>query len=123
MPTYEWDTGAPINVLRTGSHPRMFLYALNKLFYVYRGVGVNDTDRQHVVASKIFKVASLHCTEQYGSQKKESNTLGAAYPRVNLSGMDGLEHLTWAVYDGVYVPGNLLDLTYNCGDHSPLDLP
>ena len=45
------------------------------------------------------------------SQKKECNTLGAAYTRVNLSDVDGLEHLAWAVYDGVCVPGNPLDLT------------
>ena len=67
---------------------------------------VNDTDGQCVVAYKILMVASLHCTKQHGSQKKECNTLGAAYPRVNLSDVDGLEHLTWAVYDGVYVPGD-----------------
>ena len=110
IPTYQWDTGAPIDVLRTGSLPHMLLYALNELFYVYRGVGESDTDRQCTVVYKILKVASLHCTEQHSSQKKESNTLGAAYPRVNLSDTDGLEHLTWAVYDGVYMPGDPLDL-------------
>ena len=62
MLTYEWDMGTPIDVLRTGSHLRMLLYALNELFYMYRGVGVNDTDRQHVVAYEILKVVSLHCT-------------------------------------------------------------
>ena len=111
MLTYEWDTGALIDVRRTGSHLCMLLYVLNKLFHVYKGVGVNDVDRQHIVAYKILMVASLHCMERHGSQKKECNTLMAAYPRVNLSDMDGLEHLTWAVYDGVYVPGNPPALT------------
>ena len=50
MPTYEWDTGTPIDVLRTGSHPHMLLNMLNELFYMYRGVGQNDADGQHVVA-------------------------------------------------------------------------
>ena len=111
MLTYEWDTGAPIDVLRTGSHPCMLLYSLDELFYVYRGVGENDMDRQCVVAYEILKVASLYCMEWCGSQKKECNTLGAAYPRVNLSDMEGLEHLAWTVYDGVYMPGNPPDLT------------
>ena len=103
--------GVPIDVLRTGSHPCMLLYMLDELFYVYKGVGGKDVDRQCVVAHKILKIALFHCTECHGSQKKECNTLGAAYPRVNLSDMDGLERLTWAVYDGVYMPGDLLDLT------------
>ena len=91
--TYEWLMGTPIDVLRTGSHLHMLLYVLNELFYVYRGVGVNDADGQHVVAYEILTVVSLCCMEWHGSQKKECNTLEAAYPRVNLSDMDGLEHL------------------------------
>ena len=111
MLTYEWDMGAPIDVLRTGSHPHMLLYALDKLFYVYKGVGVNDVDGQCIVAYKILTVVLLCCMEQRGSQKKECNTLGAAYPRVNLSDVDGLEHLAWAVYNGVYMPGDPPALT------------
>ena len=113
--TYERDTGAPINVLRTGSHPYMLLYMLNELFYVYKGVGANDMDGQHVDMDgqhyEILRVASLCCMEWCGSQKKECNTLGAAYPRVNLSDVDGLEHLAWAVYNGVCMPGDPPDLT------------
>ena len=57
MPTYELNTGAPIDVLRTGSHPHMLLYVLNELFNVYRGVGemmqmdivllLTESSRQH----------------------------------------------------------------------------
>ena len=52
----------------------------------------------------------IRCMEQCGSQKK-CKMLGADYPRVNLSSVDGLEHLTWALYDGVYMPGNPPSLT------------
>ena len=118
MLTYEQDTGAPIDVLRTGSHLQMLLYALDKLFYVYKGVGVNDVDGQRIVAYEILTVASLCCTEQCGSQKKECNTLGATYPRVNLSDVNGLEHLAWAVYNGVYMPGDPPALTgYHDWEH------
>ena len=105
MPTYEWDTGAPIDVLRTASCLCMLLDMLHELFYVYRGVGVNDTDGERIVAYEILTVALLHCTEWHGSQTKECNTLGATYPRMNLSDVKCLEHLTWAVYNWVYVPG------------------
>ena len=56
-------------------------------------------------------VASFHCREWHGSQKKECNTLEATHPRVNLSDVNGLEHFAWAVYNGVYVPGDPLALT------------
>ena len=111
MLTYERGMGAPINVLRTGICPCMLLYMLDELFYVYKGVGGNDVDRQHVVAYEILNIVLLHCMEWCSSQKKECNSLGAAYPRVNLSDVDGLEHLAWAVYNGVYVPGDLPGLT------------
>ena len=111
MLTYERGMGAPINVLRTGSHLHMLLYTLDELFYMYKGVGGSDMDGQHVDAYKILKVASLHCMEWCSSQKKKCNTLRAAYQRVNLSDVDGLEHLTWAVYNGVYMPSDLPDLT------------
>ena len=110
-PTYDRGTGDPIDVLRTGSHLRMLLYALDELFYVYKGVGGNDVDGQCVVAYKILRVVPLHCTVQHGSQKKECNNFGAAYPRANLSDVDGLECLAWALYDGVYMPGDPPDLT------------
>ena len=61
--TYEWDMGAPINVLRTGSCKHMLLYMLDKLFYMYKGVGANDVDGQCVVAYEILKAALLHCME------------------------------------------------------------
>ena len=88
-------------------HPRMMLYALDELFYVYRGVGTNDVDGQHIVAYEILTVVLLCCTEQCSNPKKACNTLGNAYPRVNLNGVNGLKHLAWAIYDGVYMPGNL----------------
>ena len=115
--TYEQDTGTPIDVLRTGSCPCMLLYMLDELFYVYRGVGVNDTDGQCIVACEILTVASLHCMEWHGSQK-ECNTLGATYPRVNLSDVNGLEHLALAVYNEVYIPGDPPALTgYHDWEH------
>ena len=98
-------------VLRTGMHLHMMLYMLDELFYVYRGVGANDADGQRIVAYEILTVVSLYCTEWCGNPKKACNTLGNAYPRVNLNDVNALERLPWAIYDGVYVPSDLPVLT------------
>ena len=103
--------GTPIDVLRTGMHLCMMLYALDKLFYIYRGVGTNYMGGQCIVAYEILSVALFCCTEWCGNPKKACNTLGNAYPRVNLNDVNGLKRLAWAVYDGVYVPGDLPALT------------
>ena len=87
----------------------VIVHARQTVLHVQRS-GKNDVDGTCAVAYEILKVASFRCMEQCGSQKK-CKMLGAAYPRVNLSSVDGLEHLTWAVYDGVYMPGNPPSLT------------
>ena len=91
--------------------PHMILYALDELFYVFQGVGTNEIDGQHIVTYEILTVASLHCMECCSSLKKPCNTLGDAYPRVVLSNVNGLECLAWAMYDGVFVPGDPPALT------------
>ena len=91
--------------------PRIMLYTLDELFYVYSGVGANDMDGQCGIAYEILTVALLHCTERCGNPKKACNTLGNAYPRVNLNDVNGLKHLAWAVYNGVCMPGDLPALT------------
>ena len=96
----------PIALRRTGMCPHMMLYTLDELSCMFWGVGTNNIDGQHVVAYEILTIASLHCTEWHGSPKKPCNTLGDAYPRVVLSDVNGLECLAWAVYDGVFVPGD-----------------
>ena len=101
----------PIDMLRTSMCPCMMLYTLDKLFYVCRGVGANDVDGQHIIAYEILTVALLRCKERCSNPKKACNTLGNAYPRVNLNDVNGLERLAWAIYDGVYMPSNLLALT------------
>ena len=104
MPTYG-EIGVPIDLKRTGTCPRMMLYTLDELFYMFRGIGTNDIDGQHIVAYEILTIASPCYTEQHSSPKKSCNTLGDAYPRVILSDVNGLECLAWAVYDDVFVPG------------------
>ena len=84
----------------------MLLYALDKLFHVFRGMGANDPDGQHMVAYEILSFASLHCTEQRAKPIDPCNTRGDASTMVDVDDEKGLEQLAWAIYDGVLLPGD-----------------
>ena len=75
------------------------------MFHIFQGVGGNDLNGQHITY-KILAIVSLCCMEQHGSAKKCQNTLRDAYPLVNLNDKNGLEHLAWTVYNGIFIPGN-----------------
>ena len=49
-PTFERETGVAINVLCTGFHSCMLLYALDELFYVYKRGRANNLDAHCMVA-------------------------------------------------------------------------
>ena len=53
----------PVTRCMKGCAPKMLLYALDELFYVFSGVGAKDLDGQHMVAYEILSFASLHCIE------------------------------------------------------------
>ena len=110
MPTYHHEMGVPCNQKRTGMHPCMMLYAMDEMFHVFQGMGTNGLNGQCIVAYEVLALTLLHCTEQCGSDKKCCNTLSDAYPLVDFNDVDDLEHLAWAVYDGVFIPGNPLRL-------------
>ena len=107
MPTFDHETGTPCIQKRTGMCPHMMLYAMDEMFHVFWGVGANDVDGQCVVAYKILALVSLCCTEQHSCTKKCCNSLSNMYPLVvDLTDVDDLEQLAWAVYDGVFVLGD-----------------
>ena len=106
MPTYDCETGVPCNQKRMGMHPHMMLYAMDEMFHIFQGMGANDLDGQHIIAYKILALASLCCTEWCSCTKKGFNSLGNAYSLVDLTDVHDLEHLAWAVYDSVFIPGN-----------------
>ena len=106
MPTYDGEVGTPCILKRTRMCPRMMLYAMDEMFHIFQGMGDNNVDGQCVVAYEILTLASLHCTEQCSCTKKCCNTLSDTYPLVDLIDVDDLECLAWAVYDGVFIPGD-----------------
>ena len=106
MPTYDHKMGTPCNQKRTGTCPCMMLYAIDEMFHILQGMGANDLDGQCIVAYEILALASLCCIEECSSAKKCCNTLSNMYPLVDLTDVDDLEHLSWAVYDGIFIPGD-----------------
>ena len=106
MLTFNHEELRPCKVTCTGSCTRMLLYTLDKLFHIFWGVGANDLNGRGVVAYEILSFASVCCTEQQGKPKKCCNTHGKAAVRVDLNDPDGLEHLAWVIYDGVFLPGD-----------------
>ena len=104
--TFQRKMGAALDVLCTGYYLHILMYALEKLFFVFKKLWSNDFDTQCMVAYEIPQIASCQCREQYGSEKKKGNMLGDTYSWADLQDANSLEHLAWAMYNGVFMPGN-----------------
>ena len=72
MPTMQHGTLCNQDVLPKGCQPKMVLYALNKLFYIFDQVKwQRGMDERLIMAYKILCLSTLQCTEwQHGSEKK-----------------------------------------------------
>ena len=106
MPTLKKEMLVPYDKLREGMHPKMLLYTLDKLFHVFKGVGANDLNGQCMVAHEILSFASLCCMEWRGKPINPCKTCGDASTMVDVDDEKGLKQLTWAIYDGVFLPGD-----------------
>ena len=114
-PTYDVVGGAlaPMDKLHVGSHPKMFLFALDKLSCVYQCI--DNTDTWCIVAYEMLSFASQRCTEWHnGRPKPEHDMHGPAMPHVNLGDIGSLERLAWVIYDGKYFLGNQPALSGPC---------
>ena len=96
------DTLWHSDIMREGCRPKMLLYTLDELFYIYDQVkchrGINE---KLVVAYEILSLAALCCMEHHRWVEKSS--VLDALALMNLKDTSHLEHLTWAVYDSMYV--------------------
>ena len=110
MPTLKKEMVVPCDKLHEGAHPKMSLYALDELFHVFRRVGANNLNGQHVVAHEILSFALLHCTEQRGKPINPHKTCGDASTMVDVDDEKGLKWLAWAIYDSVLLPRDPLQL-------------
>ena len=101
------------DVKQEGYRPKMLLYALDELFYIYDQVKHHrGIDEKLVVAYEILGLAALCCTEHQGWVEKSG--MADAMPLVNLNDTRHLERLTWAVYNGALSVGNCSELLEEC---------
>ena len=100
------------DVLHDGYWPKMLLYALDELFYVFDQVKWQQgMDEKLIVAYKILCHSTLRCTEwQHGYEKKG---VSDALSLLNVNNTCHLKHLTWAVYDGALLVGGWPELPGN----------
>ena len=100
--------------MRDGYHPKMLLYALDELFYVYVQVkNSRRVDNKLVLAYEILCISTNCCTDQWNGIEKTS--VPDALVLLNMSDIHHPECLTWVVYDGTLLVGLQPKLS---GDHS-----
>ena len=97
------------DILHEGCRPKMLLYALDELFYIYDQVKHHrGIDEKLVVAYEILGLAMLLCTECPGGVEKQG--MPDALSLINLNDAHHLECLIWAVYDGALLIGSQPEL-------------
>ena len=113
MSTLNKETLWAKDSMRDGYHPKMLLYVLDELFYIYAQVKnswrVND---KLVLASEILCISANHCTDQWNGVKKTS--VPDALALLNVDNVRHLEHLAWAVYDSILLVGPQPKLLGDC---------
>ena len=114
MPTLNRETLWAEDSMRDEYHPKMLLYALDELFYVYAQVkNSGRVDDKLVLAYEILCIPTNHCTDRRNGIEKTS--VPDALALINVNDVRHLECLAWAVYDGILLVGPWPELS---GDHS-----
>ena len=99
--------------MRDGYHPKMLLYVLDELFYIYAQVKNScRPDNKLVLAYEILCISANHCTNQQNGIKKTG--MSDALALLNVNDVHHLKCLSWVVYDGVLLVGPWPELS---GDH------
>ena len=87
-----------------GYRPKMLLYALDELFYIFNLIRKQwSVDEKIVVAYEILCLSTQRCTEQRHGVEKTG--VPNALSLLNVNDARHLECLMWAVYDGVLLVG------------------
>ena len=114
MPTLNKEMLCPEDSMRDGYHPKMLLYVLDELFYVYVQIKNSQrVDNKLVLAYEILCISANWCTDQQNGIKKTG--VPDALALLNMNDVHYLECLVWAVYDGMLLVGPWPELL---GDHS-----
>ena len=99
--------------MRDGYRPKMLLFALDELFYIYVQVkNSGRADDKLMLAYEILCISANRCTDRKNGIEKTGvpDTLAL----LNVEDVCHLECLMWAVYDGVLLVGLWPKLLGNC---------
>ena len=92
------------DIVRDGYQPKMLLFTLDELFYIYDQIKKPwRADEKIIVVYKILCFSMNWCTERWHGFEKTGTPDTLAL--LNMDDMRHLEHLTWAVYNGVLLVG------------------
>ena len=100
-------------VMRDGYRPKMLLFTLDKLFYIFDQIRRQwSTDEKIVVAYEILCLSVQQCTEQWHGVEKTGVSI--ALSLLNVNDVCHLERLMWVVYHGVLLVGRHPKLPGDC---------
>ena len=92
------------DTMRDGYRPKMLLFALDELFYIYSQVkNLQRADEKVILAYEILCISANRCTDWWNGVKKTS--MPDALALLNMNDTLHLECLVWAVYDGTLLVG------------------
>ena len=93
--------------------PKMLLYALDELFYVYAQVKNSQReDDKLVLAYEILCISTNCCTDRWNGIEKTG--MPDALALLNMNDVHHFECLVWAVYDGTLLVGPCPELSGDC---------
>ena len=104
MPTLHKEMLWAKESMRDGYHPKMLLYMLDELFYVYVQVKNSQrVDDRLVLAYEILCISANCCMDRWNGIEKTGipDTLAL----LNVEDVRHLKRLEWAVYDGILLVG------------------
>ena len=102
-PTLNKGTLQAVESMRDRYHPKMLLYALDELFYVYAQIKDSPPDERVVLAYKILCILSNRCTDRCNGI--EQTGVPDALALLNIEDVRHLKCLAWAIYDGALLVG------------------
>ena len=90
-----------VSLLCFGHHPKMFLFFLEEMAYMYAHISTEDIDGLQVMANEMFAMAEMWYHLRKRSANPQDMTWGDAMSHIVLGDLAGLERLMWAIFDGV----------------------
>ena len=102
--TMDVDTLCHKDAMRDSYWPKMLLFTLDELFYIYSQIkNLWRVDEKIIITYEILCISANWCTDWWHGFEKTG--VPDALALLNVNDTHHLEHLTWAVYDGALLVG------------------